>query len=121
MTDLSSHPRPSRKRKGAPVCGAKTRRGTPCQCKPLKRGGRCRFHGGMSTGPTTTEGKAQSAVNLEQARELLNSPLHAEARRKRALKGWRTRRRASERRRLIEEGRRAGMSAWWFVALEKTW
>ncbi len=47
-----------------PVCGARTRRGTPCMCKNLLRGGRCRFHGGMSTGPRTTEGKARSAANL---------------------------------------------------------
>jgi hypothetical protein len=31
------------------VCGAKNRRGQPCQCKLLFRGDRCRFHGGMST------------------------------------------------------------------------
>ncbi len=31
------------------ICGAKTRSGTPCQNKPLKNG-RCRLHGGLSTG-----------------------------------------------------------------------
>src|SRR5579864_4879770 len=36
-------------------CGAKTRRGTPCQC-PAMRNGRCRLHGGLSTGPKTAEG-----------------------------------------------------------------
>ncbi|NEX19760.1 hypothetical protein G3480_05430 [Thiorhodococcus mannitoliphagus] len=110
----------SRKKPGKPICGARTRRGTRCQCKPV-RGGRCKLHGGASTGPTTTEGKAQSTENLKRARAALNSPLHAEARRERALKGWKTRRRAAERRRLIELGRQAGMSAWWFVAVEKTW
>ena len=39
----------------APRCGAKTRRGTPCQC-PAMRNGRCRLHGGLSTGPKTAEG-----------------------------------------------------------------
>lgn len=42
-------------------CGATTRKGTPCQCKPL-RNGRCKFHGGMSTGPKTPEGKARIAA-----------------------------------------------------------
>lgn len=36
-------------------CGAKTRRGTPCQC-PAMANGRCRLHGGLSTGPKTPEG-----------------------------------------------------------------
>jgi hypothetical protein len=36
-------------------CGAKTRRGSPCQC-PAMPNGRCRIHGGLSTGPKTAEG-----------------------------------------------------------------
>lgn len=40
-------------------CGAKTRKGTPCRAKPLPGKRRCKFHGGMSTGPKTPEGKAQ--------------------------------------------------------------
>lgn len=51
-----------------PVCGAKTRRGTSCQCKKLLRGGRCKLHGGMSTGPRTPEGKVRSAGNLAAGR-----------------------------------------------------
>jgi hypothetical protein len=40
----------------APRCGAKTRRrGTPCQ-SPAMANGRCRIHGGKSTGPRTAEG-----------------------------------------------------------------
>jgi hypothetical protein len=39
----------------APRCGAKNRRGTPCQC-PAMRNGRCRLHGGLSTGPKTAAG-----------------------------------------------------------------
>lgn len=43
------------------ICGAKTRKGTPCRCKsePGKR--RCKFHGGMSTGPKTPEGRQRIA------------------------------------------------------------
>ena len=40
----------------APRCGAKTRRGTPCQCPGMRTNGRCRVHGGLSTGPKTPEG-----------------------------------------------------------------
>ena len=40
-------------------CGAKTRRGTHCQA-PAMKNGRCRLHGGLSTGPKTPEGLARS-------------------------------------------------------------
>ena len=36
-------------------CGARNRRGTPCQC-PAMANGRCRLHGGLSTGPRTAAG-----------------------------------------------------------------
>jgi len=36
-------------------CGAKTRQGCPCKC-PAMRNGRCRLHGGLSTGARTPEG-----------------------------------------------------------------
>jgi hypothetical protein len=36
-------------------CGAKTRKGTPCGALAMPNG-RCRFHGGRSTGPRTREG-----------------------------------------------------------------
>jgi hypothetical protein len=42
----------------APRCGAKTRRGIPCRA-PAMRNGRCRLHGGKSTGPRTPEGLAR--------------------------------------------------------------
>ena len=45
-------------------CGAKTRRGTHCQRPANKRNGRCRLHGGQSSGPKTEEGRAKiAAVN----------------------------------------------------------
>lgn len=60
-----------------PRCGAKTRKGTPCQApavwlpgEPAPRNGRCRLHGGLSTGPKTPEGKARIAeANRRRARE----------------------------------------------------
>ena len=41
-------------------CNAKTRKGTPCQARGFGKGGRCKFHGGASTGPRTPEGKARA-------------------------------------------------------------
>lgn len=41
-----------------PRCGARTRTGTPCR-SPAMGNGRCRMHGGASTGPRTAEGVAR--------------------------------------------------------------
>jgi len=41
--------------RNAPRCGAKNRRGTPCQ-SPAMQNGCCRMHGGTSTGPKTAKG-----------------------------------------------------------------
>ena len=38
-----------------PRCGARTQKGAACQ-SPAMPNGRCRMHGGKSTGPRTTEG-----------------------------------------------------------------
>ena len=47
-------------------CGAFARStGELCQRKPLANG-RCRNHGGLSTGPKTAEGKAKALANLKQ-------------------------------------------------------
>ncbi len=43
----------------APRCGAKTRKGTTCRA-PAMANGRCRMHGGKSTGPRTSEGLERS-------------------------------------------------------------
>lgn len=53
------------------ICGAKTRAGTPCKRQDLLRGGRCRLHGGLSTGPKTLEGKRRSALNTGKTYEEL--------------------------------------------------
>ncbi len=41
-------------------CGARTRRGTACKRKALANG-KCRNHGGLSTGPRTKAGRARIA------------------------------------------------------------
>lgn len=47
----------------APRCGARTRAGSACQA-PAMKNGRCRMHGGKSTGPRTEAG----LVRLRAAR-----------------------------------------------------
>src|SRR5215204_7542738 len=43
----------------SPRCGARGRTGKPCQ-GPAMANGRCRMHGGTSTGPRTPEGLKRS-------------------------------------------------------------
>nr|WP_280179008.1 HGGxSTG domain-containing protein [Acidovorax delafieldii] len=45
------------------TCGAKTRTGTACKQTALLKGGRCKLHGGCSTGPKSFEGKKTSSQN----------------------------------------------------------
>ena len=51
------------------LCGAKNRRGLPCKIRlavfKCKNGNwRCRYHGGLSTGPKTAEGMARTLSAL---------------------------------------------------------
>jgi hypothetical protein len=43
------------------TCGAKTRKGTLCRAKSEPGRKRCKFHGGLSTGPKTAEGRTRIA------------------------------------------------------------
>ena len=46
------------------TCGAKTKRsGQPCKNLSIYLNGRCKFHGGLSTGPKTKAGKRKAAKN----------------------------------------------------------
>ncbi|MFM9847001.1 MAG: HGGxSTG domain-containing protein [Hyphomicrobiaceae bacterium] len=53
------HGNPSGDYAKAPRCGARTRAGCCCR-QPAMKNGRCRMHGGLSTGPRTAEGLARS-------------------------------------------------------------
>jgi len=44
-------------------CGAATRAGTPCKQTAIFINGRCKWHGGLSTGPKSTDGKRAAAAN----------------------------------------------------------
>jgi hypothetical protein len=47
------------------ICGARRKYdGQPCQCKALTNG-RCKLHGGMSTGPKTAEGRARISAAVK--------------------------------------------------------
>lgn len=55
---------PKTPRKDRGICGAKTRMGTPCKAPPVWNiavdkaiNGRCKLHGGKSTGPRTEAGR----------------------------------------------------------------
>lgn len=51
-----------------PNCGAKTRSGAACQNKVVPGRTKCKFHGGLSTGPKTAGGKARIA-SAQKARQ----------------------------------------------------
>uniref|UniRef100_UPI00406CDA23 HGGxSTG domain-containing protein n=1 Tax=Phaeobacter sp. PT47_59 TaxID=3029979 RepID=UPI00406CDA23 len=42
-------------------CGARTRKGTACRSRPIPGKRRCRFHGGLSSGPKTQAGRNRIA------------------------------------------------------------
>ncbi len=57
------------------LCGAKTRSGKPCKNDGTSySNGRCKLHGGASTGPTTEAGRRQSAIN---GRNNKAKPMHS--------------------------------------------
>ena len=52
------------------TCGAKAKSsGQPCKSKEIHKNGRCKFHGGLSTGPKSAEGKLAALENLRLGRE----------------------------------------------------
>src|ERR1700682_4780424 len=67
-----AYTRPTRAQR--PRCGAKTRVGGTCRAPalwhagdPAPRNGRCRMHGGLSTGPRTPEGRQRCAEAAKSA------------------------------------------------------
>ncbi|WP_420383720.1 HGGxSTG domain-containing protein [Novosphingobium sp.] len=51
------------------TCGAIKRDGESCGMTALCANGRCVWHGGKSTGPRTTEGRARALENLKLGRQ----------------------------------------------------
>lgn len=56
-----------------PACGARTRAGGLCRAKVVEGKGRCRMHGGLSTGPKTEAGRRRIAEALQRRRQLLSA------------------------------------------------
>ena len=52
------------------TCGAKAKSsGQPCKSTQIHKNGRCKFHGGLSTGPKSAQGKLAALENLRLGRE----------------------------------------------------
>jgi hypothetical protein len=64
--ETTSSRRINRSKQSRQKCGAFARStGKPCRMKALANG-RCKLHGGLSTGPKTPEGKKKALMNLKQ-------------------------------------------------------
>lgn len=63
-----------------PVCGARKKTGERCRSKSLHRGGKCKFHGGLSTGARTPEGKARAIAAMQKGKAKWLSEQYAQAR-----------------------------------------
>jgi len=50
------------------ICGALKKTGDRCRSKSLHRGGKCKFHGGLSSGARTPEGKARALEAMRKGR-----------------------------------------------------
>lgn len=71
---------PKTPRSNRSKCGAKTRKGTPCIASSVwdekndkVRNGRCKLHGGLSTGPKTEAGKEAIRISNQKRRSLPSS------------------------------------------------
>ena len=62
-----------------PLCGAKTRKGTPCRAVVVEGRAKCRLHGGLSTGPTSAEGRARIAESNRRRAEAKRAEARAAA------------------------------------------
>jgi hypothetical protein len=68
---------PKLRRRDRGHCGAKTRKGTPCKAPPVwdkskdkARNGRCKLHGGLSTGPKTDAGRKAIRASNRRRRKI---------------------------------------------------
>lgn len=59
------------------VCGARKKTGERCRSKELHRGGKCKFHGGLSTGARTPEGKVRAIAAMRAGHAKWLSDMYA--------------------------------------------
>ena len=78
----ANEPKKSRKNRG--ICGAMTRKGTPCQAPPVwdkiadkAKNGRCKLHGGLSTGARSEAGR--EAIRASNRRRSRQEPVISES------------------------------------------
>lgn len=69
-------------------CEATTRAGTPCKRKDIYRNGRCKYHGGMSTGTQTPEGKARQLEGYRRWQETRRQATSTGMQRKEVKNGY---------------------------------
>lgn len=62
------------------ICGARKKTGERCRSKDLHRGGKCKFHGGLSTGARTPEGKARAIAAMQRGKAKWLSEQYAQTR-----------------------------------------
>jgi hypothetical protein len=71
-------------------CAARTRSGSPCKNNGTTySNGRCKFHGGLSSGPKSKSGKLKSAANghVKKMKRIANTGHHVPSKAK-SMKGW---------------------------------
>jgi hypothetical protein len=85
ISDWTNEPKTPRKERGK--CGAKTRKGLPCNAPPAwnkatdkAKNGRCKLHGGLSTGAKTEAGRqairdSVRASNLRRGKQNQEAPI----------------------------------------------
>lgn len=72
----AKEPKLPRKQRG--ICAARTRQHTPCQAPPVWNknkdravNGRCKLHGGLSTGPKTEAGREAIRISNRRRNKLI--------------------------------------------------
>ncbi len=78
QSNMDDRPELNTPKRQRPRCGARCRDRHPCRAPVVwdhennrPRNGRCKLHGGLSTGPTTLAGQLRAKANLRQYRALV--------------------------------------------------
>ena len=68
---MADHPRNTGPMRAARRCGAKTRKGTPCEAPAIAGKARCRMHGGKGSGaPEGNRNAVKYGLHTQEQREL---------------------------------------------------
>jgi hypothetical protein len=100
---MAGRARTRRNRQLGITCSAIKKNGQRCGCWLLFKGGKCKHHGGLSTGPKTPEGKARSLAAVQAGARRRHETMTPEqkaahvAKLQEANKRWRERQSVDER------------------------